>query len=98
MAGSPIIEGEMTRLTVSEAKAEFPALVSRTAQDKGRTIVSRDGKDLAAVIPIEDLRLLERLSGEELDRIDLEAALAALKEAETAGTIPLRDLVTELGD
>ena len=56
------------------------------------------GADLAAVIPIEDLRLLERLAQEEMDRIDLEDARAALKEAEEKGTIPLRDLMRELGD
>jgi len=38
------------------------------------TIVSHRGKDLAAVIPIEDLRLLERLAQEEMDRIDIEDA------------------------
>jgi len=55
-------------------------------------------KDLEAVIPIDDLRLLERLSREEMDRLDLEDARAALKEAEQKGTIPLRDLMRELGD
>jgi hypothetical protein len=35
---------------------------------------------LAAVIPIEDLRLLERLAWEEMDRMDIDDARAALKE------------------
>jgi hypothetical protein len=56
------------------------------------------GKTLSAVIPIEDLRLLELLAKEEMDRIDIEDARAALKEAEEKGTIPLRDLIRELGD
>jgi prevent-host-death family protein len=88
----------MTRLNVSKAREEFPDLVNRAAYGKERTIVSRRGKDLAAVIPIEDLRLLERLAREEMDRIDLEHAQAALKEAEEKGTIPLRDLMRELWD
>lgn len=88
----------MTRLNVSKAREEFPEIVNRAAYGKQRTIVSRRGKDLAAVIPIEDLRLLERLAREEMDRIDLEEARAALKEAEKKGTVPLRDLVKELGD
>ena len=88
----------MTRLNVSKAREEFPDLVNRAAYGKERTIVSRRGKDLAAVIPIEDLRLLERLTREEMDRIDLEDAQAALKEAEEKGTVPLRDLMRELGD
>jgi prevent-host-death family protein len=88
----------MTRLNVSKAREEFPEVVNRAAYGKERTIVSRRGKDLAAVIPIEDLRLLERLAQEEMDRIDLEDARAALKEAEEKGTVPLRDLMRELGD
>ena len=88
----------MTRLNVSKARDEFPEVVNRAAYGKERTVVSRRGKDLAAVIPMDDLRLLERLAPEEMDRIDLEDARAALKEAEEKGTIPLRDLMRELGD
>jgi prevent-host-death family protein len=88
----------MTRLNVSKAREEFPEVVNRAAYGKERTIVSRRGRDLAAVIPIEDLRLLERLVQEETDRIDLEDARAALKEAEEKGTVPLRNLMRELGD
>ena len=88
----------MTRLNVSKAREEFPELVNRAAYGKERTIVSRRGKDLAAVISMDDLRLLERLAREEMDRIDLEDARAALKEAQEKGTIPLRDLMRELGD
>jgi prevent-host-death family protein len=88
----------LTRLNVSKAREGFPEVVNRAAYGKERTIVSRRGKDLAAVIPIEDLRLLERPAREEMDRIDLEDARAALKEAAEKGTIPLRDLMRELGD
>ena len=88
----------MTRLNVSKAREEFPDLVNRAAYGKERTLVSRRGKDLAAVIPIEDLRLLERLASEEMERIDLEDARASLREAEEKGTVPLRDLIRELGD
>ena len=72
----------MTRLNVSKARDEFPDVVNRAAYGNERTIVSRRGKDMAAVISIDDLRLLERLAREEMDRLDLEDARAALKEAE----------------
>jgi len=88
----------MTRLNVSKARDEFPELMNRAAYGKERTIVSRRGKDLAAVIPIDDLRLLERLAQEEMDRQDLEYARAALKEAKEKGPVPLRDLMRKLGD
>jgi prevent-host-death family protein len=88
----------MTRLNVSKARDEFPEIVNRAAYAKERTIVSRRGKDLAAVIPIDDLHLLERLAQEEMDRQDIADARAALKEAKEKGTISLRDLMRELGD
>jgi prevent-host-death family protein len=88
----------MTRLNISKAREEFPEVVNRASRGKERTIVSDHGKDLAAIIPIDDLRLLERLAREEMDRLDIEDARAALKEAEGKGTIPLRDLIRALGD
>jgi prevent-host-death family protein len=88
----------MTRLNVSKAREEFPDVINRAAYGKERTIVSRRGKDLAAVISIDDLRLLERLAKKEMDRQDIADARAALKEAEEKGTIPLRELMRILGD
>jgi antitoxin Phd len=85
----------MTRLNVSKAREEFPEVVNRAAYGKERTIISRRGKDLAAVIPMEDLRLLERLAREEMDRRDLEDARAAL--AEPGENIPLEQVRKELG-
>ncbi|HXM40289.1 MAG TPA: type II toxin-antitoxin system prevent-host-death family antitoxin [Bryobacteraceae bacterium] len=88
----------MTRLNVSKAREEFPEIVNRAAYGKERTILSRRGKDLAAVIPIDDLRLLERLAKKEMDRQDIADARAALKEAAEKGTIPLREVMRRLGD
>ena len=87
----------MTRLSVSKAREEFPEIVDRAASGNERTIVSRRGKDLAAVISIDDLRLLERLAQEEMDRLDIKDARAALKEAEEKGTIPLEEVRKRLG-
>jgi prevent-host-death family protein len=87
----------MARLTVSKARVEFPDVVNRAAYAKERTIVSRRGKDVAAVVPMEDLRRLERLTRAEMDRIDLEEARAALKEAKEKGTIPLEKVKKRLG-
>ena len=75
----------MTRLNVSKAREEFPKVVNRAAYGKERTIVSRRGKDLAAVIPIEDLRLLERLAREEKDRLDLAKSSTSNRQANCLG-------------
>ena len=86
----------MTRLNVSKARAQFPEILNRAAYGKERTIVSRRGKQLAAIIPIEELRLLDRLVRKERDRLDLEAARAAL--AEPGKRISLREFMREMGD
>jgi prevent-host-death family protein len=85
------------RVNVSRARNEFPELVNRAAYGKERTIVSKRGKDLAAVIPIEDLRLLERLAQEEMDRQDIADARAALKEAKRKGTLSVEEARKRLG-
>lgn len=87
----------MTRLNASKAREEFPDVLNRAAYGKERTIVSRRGKELAAVIPIEDLRLLERLTREEMDRVDLRDARAALAEAKKKGTVTLDRAKKRLG-
>jgi mRNA interferase RelE/StbE len=67
---------------VSEARRDFSAICNRVAFGKERVVIGRHGKSRVAVIPYEDLQLLEELE----DRLDLRAALAALKEAEEEGT------------
>jgi len=85
----------MTRVTVSQARETFPEIVNRAAYGKQRTVVSRRGKDLAAVVPMDDLALLEALAGDEVDRRDIEDARAAL--AERGKNIPLETVKKELG-
>jgi hypothetical protein len=58
-------------------------------------VISRHGKEVAAVIPIEDLRLLERLMEAEMDRQDIEAARAAI--ISPGDNISLQDLKPEIG-
>jgi hypothetical protein len=48
---------------------------------------------VAAVVPIEDVKLLEELE----DRIDLEEARAALAETKSKGTIPWEKIKADLG-
>jgi PHD/YefM family antitoxin component YafN of YafNO toxin-antitoxin module len=92
-----LLEEPCTSPRIRQKIVTFPDPVNRDAFGKEPTVVSRRGKDLAVVIPMEDLHLLERLVREERDRIDLEEARAALKEAEEKGTVPLRDLLKQPG-
>ena len=80
----------MTRIAASQARENLSDTLNRVAYRKERIVLRRRGKDLAAVVPIEDLLFLEALE----DRLDLEAAQKALKEK---GTIPWGRLKSKLG-
>ena len=56
-----------------------------------------DGKPLAALVSIRDLKLLEKYIEELEDRIDLQAADEALREVERDGTVPWETVRQELG-
>ena len=80
----------MTRLAASKARESFSDTLNRVAYRKERIVLRRRGKEIAAVVPIEDLAFLEELE----DRFDLEAARKALKEK---GSIPWNKLKAQLG-
>lgn len=85
----------MTRMTTSQARDTFAATLSRVAKQKKRIVLHRRGQDVAALVPVEDLALLDELE----DRLDVENFRAAKEEWEREGrqTTPLDEIVKELG-
>src|SRR5215217_3973007 len=83
----------MQRLNVVELRNSLSEVLNRAEYRGERVVIHRRDKDAAAIISIEDLRLLERLVRAEEDRIDTAAALAARKESDER--IPLGDLCQE---
>ena len=81
----------MTRLTASKARANLSDTLNRVAYRGERIVLQRRGKNLAAVVPISDYELLERLE----DKLDVEAAMKALAESEKR--IPYDQVRRELG-
>lgn len=78
-------------MTMTAARRELPEAVNKLVYGNGEPIVlSRRGKDLAAIVPIEDLRLIEELE----DRMLSEKAKRALKEK---GRIPRGKIKRDLG-
>ena len=67
------------KLTASLARQNFSDILSRAEYRGERVIVHRGKKAVAAVVPIEDVELLERLE----DEIDVAAARKALKDPST---------------
>lgn len=82
----------MSRHTASEARDHFADLLNRAAYGRERVVIERRGKDLAALVSIQDLQLLEALE----DHLDLKDALKAFQEAEEKGTIPLENILKNL--
>jgi len=83
----------MTSISTVDAKEDFAELINRVSQHKERIILTRRDKEIAALIPIEDLILLL----ESQDRHDLRDAIEALKEARTEGASTLESLKSEIG-
>jgi prevent-host-death family protein len=83
----------MAHLPSSKAREGFADTINRVAFGKERVILRRHGKEVAAVVPIADLRLLEDLE----DRIDLADARSALVETRKKGAKPLNVILKELG-
>jgi prevent-host-death family protein len=83
------------RFNVVQLKQSLGEILNRTEYAGERFVIHRRGKDAAAVIPIEDLRLLERLVREAEDRIDAERVEAARKESDER--IPFDQVLKTLG-
>jgi prevent-host-death family protein len=85
-------------LTTTEARLQFADIVERAQFKKERVIISKRGKEVVAVISVEDLRLLEELEAQE-DQEDIEATERVLKEMEEKGEkfIPWDEAKKQLG-
>jgi prevent-host-death family protein len=83
-------------MAASDARRDFAELVNRVAYGKERVIIGRRGKELAAVIPMADLRLLERLAEKLEDRLDAEDALR-VEADERDESVPWEQVKEELG-
>ena len=79
-------------MTVStiDARKQFSEIINKAAYGKERIVLTRRGKPLVAVVPVEDMELLEFLE----EQIDIAAAREALKELET---IPWEKAKSQLG-
>ena len=83
----------MINVTVAKARQEFADLLNLAIYGKERVIISRRGRQVAAVVPIADLRRFEQLEDAELAR----ATEEALAEAEVHGTITFEEAKRQLG-
>lgn len=83
----------MISMSAGDARDHFSDVLNRAAFGKERIVLTRHGRDLAAVVPLEDLELLSAIE----NRMDLAEAKEALAEVEHEGTISSSDLKREFG-
>lgn len=55
--------GQITKMTTVEARNKFSDLISRVFYGKEHIILTRRGRDLVAVVPLEDLKRLGKEPG-----------------------------------
>lgn len=78
------------RVSASKARDEFAEIINRVAYGGETVLVHRRKKPVAAIIPIDDPELLERIE----DELDIRAARRARKEK---GSIPWEKIKKDLG-
>ena len=84
----------MPRMTMTAARREISEAVNRMVYGKGEPIVlTRRGKDLAAIVPMADLKLMEEIENQVLLR-----EIQARKKAPKGKRIPLAQLLKKYGE
>jgi prevent-host-death family protein len=83
----------MASISIIEARKRFDDVVNRAAYGKERVLLTRRGRPLAAVVPVEDVKVLQAIE----DRLDLDPARASLAEAQQEGTVPWEQIKADLG-
>ncbi len=80
-------------LTTTELEGRLAETLDLAASEKERIVVVREGRPVAAVVPIEDVEWLEDAE----ERMAIVEARAGREEVEREGTVPLERLKAELG-
>lgn len=88
----------MVHIPVSEFKNEISETLNRVVYAGERVLLQRHGKDVAALVSMEEFKILEEI--EELeDQIDLKEALSVLQKIKSGKTdaVSLEEAKKELG-
>lgn len=83
----------LPEINIVDAKETFSDLITRVSHNKERIVITRRGKELAVLIPMDDLNLL--LTAQQ--KAVLEEATHALQEARQQGTLSFDSFKNSLG-
>lgn len=82
----------MDEIPTAEARRQLADLVNRVAYGKERVVLTRHGRAVAALVPMEDLSLLERVRA----RLRRRRVEQAVREAESGDAVSWESLRDEL--
>ena len=82
----------MAAVPFSEARENLTDLVNEVAYGGKRIILTRKGKKLVAIVPLDDLDAIEALE----DRVDIASARKADKDIKKYGTISWKKVKKDL--
>jgi len=80
-----------TTISTADARKHFADIVNKVAYGKEPIVLTRRGREVAALISMEELALLQQIE----DHIDIEDARKAL--AEPGDNIPAEEVWKQLG-
>ncbi len=81
----------MRKMSVAEARKKFANIINRVAFGNESIVLTRRGEEVAALVSIDELKLLQKIE----DRMDIEDALNALEDP--GENIPAAELWKKLG-
>ena len=79
----------VTAISVADARSDLAELLNRVAYGKERLVITRHGREIAAIVPVEDLKLADRLR-RFVSRKDVARALDDLDSGNAASWEKLR--------
>lgn len=87
----------MVKVTSRQARKEFSDIINRARYAKEHTVITCNGREVAAVVSMQDLKILEALLQRIEDDIDTRRAKEALEEYERNGVAyPIEEVMKRL--
>ena len=80
----------MTKVSMTDARHDFTAIANMVMFKGERVFIEKNNKPAFAVVPVEDVELLEAIE----DKLDVLEALESLKDE---GSVSLEELRKKLG-
>ena len=81
----------MNTISTADARKDFADIINQVSYGSEQIMLTRRGKEVAAIISVEGLKLLQKIE----DYIDIEDAQKALSEA--GENIPAKEVWKQLG-